>query len=127
MMTNRTHDLIAARATELCGMLMIGDGMLAMAEPQRHILLWSSGPPVWERWMKSLVRYPTVIRVLGALEFAAGVWMCERQYEGLPCGERRMEGGAAKPTLRASGTAEREPAGTQTAPQATGRFSEMAR
>ena len=69
----------ARRAMEVTAMMMIGDGLLALTEPQRHCMLWKAGPRFWERMMEPFVDHPTMTRALGAAELALGFWLATVQ------------------------------------------------
>lgn len=71
--------LVASRALECLGLTMIGDGLLALIEPRRHIALWLRGPEAWEDAMRLFARHPQATRLCGALELAAGLWLASRQ------------------------------------------------
>jgi hypothetical protein len=71
--------MVAERLAELVGMLMIGDGVLAVLEPEHHMRLWRQGPAAWERIMDPFVKRPGLTRRLGAAEVALGVWLASRQ------------------------------------------------
>jgi hypothetical protein len=64
---------------ETAAMLMVGDGILAVLEPRRHVKLWMDGPKPWRATMKPFVTRPGMTRVLGALELGLGVWLASRQ------------------------------------------------
>jgi hypothetical protein len=67
------------RGKELLAMCMIGDGVLAVIDPRRHVRLWERGPEVWERTMRPFAQRPTLTRLIGLAEAAVGVWLGRRQ------------------------------------------------
>lgn len=71
--------MIAERAAECLAMLMIGDGVLALVEPRRHLRLWEDGPSWWRGLVEPFVRRPNLTRCLGAGEIALGIWLAARQ------------------------------------------------
>ena len=71
--------MVRERFAELVGMLMIGDGVLAVLEPSRHARLWREGPATWEWMVDPFVKRPGLTRWLGAVEVAAGIWLASRQ------------------------------------------------
>jgi hypothetical protein len=71
--------MIAERAKECLAMMMIGDGVLAMLEPRRHMLLWEEGPSWWRAMVEPFANRPTLTRCVGAGELALGVWLASRQ------------------------------------------------
>lgn len=68
------------RIKETVAMMMIGDGLLALAEPERHCQLWMAGPQFWQRAVEPFVENPPLARALGAVELVAGFWLASRQY-----------------------------------------------
>jgi hypothetical protein len=71
--------MFSERAQELLGMLMIGDGVLALAEPRRHALLWRAGPAWWRELVDPFVDRPALTRALGAAGALFGLWLASRQ------------------------------------------------
>jgi hypothetical protein len=71
--------MFSERFKELIGMIMIGDGVLAFLEPERHAQLWQAGPPAWEQMMEPFVRRPELGRWLGAAGILCGIWLASRQ------------------------------------------------
>jgi hypothetical protein len=67
------------RCKESFGLMLIGDGVLALLEPERHVRLWAEGPRLWRMLMKPFVSRPTITRVVGGLELAFGLWLSSRQ------------------------------------------------
>lgn len=67
--------MIAERVKECIGMMMIGDGVLGLVSPQRHVALWESGPPWWRSMMEPFVDRPTLTRCVGAALLAGGLWL----------------------------------------------------
>ncbi|CAN5179140.1 hypothetical protein BH20GEM2_BH20GEM2_21530 [soil metagenome] len=71
MLTNRVKELFAIS--------LIGDGVLALFQPHRHLRLWREGPEPWRRAMGPFLRHPGLTRVLGAAEAGFGIWWASRQ------------------------------------------------
>jgi hypothetical protein len=71
--------MIAKRAMECVAMMMIGDGVLALVEPRRHVSLWVAGPRWWRAMMEPFLDRPGLSRCVGAGEVALGVWLAHRQ------------------------------------------------
>jgi len=67
--------MISKRLLETIAMLMIGDSVLAMLSPRRHLSLWLDGPRWWQRTCQPLVGRPRLIRVLGLLGCGLGLWL----------------------------------------------------
>lgn len=64
---------------ELVAMLMIGDGVIALAQPRRHALLWRFGPASYRDAMEAFVRRPGLTRLLGGVQAGLGLWLASRQ------------------------------------------------
>ena len=71
------------RLKELTGMLMIGDGLLAVVAPRGHVGLWRTGPRPFRRMVRALLAHPAATRAVGAAEAAIGYWLAERQFAEL--------------------------------------------
>lgn len=88
------------RVNEIVGMLMVGDGMIAMAHPVKHVELWRGGPPAWDRVMGYFSERPMLTRAFGAAELGFGIWLMLRQID--------MDRPSLRQTLRRRGSALRE-------------------
>lgn len=69
------------RLMEILAMLAIGDGVVQLAAPRRHMLLWEAGPEGVRRATRFFANNPNLTRLLGATEVALGVWLALRQYK----------------------------------------------
>lgn len=74
------------RLLELLAILMVGDGLLALLYPRRHLRLWRFGPRLYEEIVDWQIARPTITRLIGAGVLGAGLLLAERQYAAL---ERR--------------------------------------
>lgn len=72
--------MLRKRLTELVAIGLIGDGVVALAAPERHSLLWLEGSENWRRFMRLFAERPMLTRVLAAGEVAVGLWLALRQY-----------------------------------------------
>ena len=79
--------MLAKRLMETAAMTIIGDGMLCMVSPRRHISLWLSGPRWWRRMFEPFVDHPDLTRVLGAFGVGFGLWLAWRQEPSAELGE----------------------------------------
>lgn len=68
------------RITEFAAMVVIGDGVLALAAPRKHNLLWRIGPDGFKRAMEWFAGRPALTRFLAAAQITAGLWLALRQY-----------------------------------------------
>jgi len=76
-MTNT--ELIQKRVIESLAMITIGDGVLGLIQPRRHILLWRSGPRVWRRTMTRLARRTGLTQLFALAAIGLGIWLASRQ------------------------------------------------
>ena len=71
--------MIRQRATEIAALLMVGDGVIGMLQPERHARLWQSGLRPYRAAMEPLVRHRGLTRAIAAAQVAAGLWWASRQ------------------------------------------------
>jgi hypothetical protein len=67
------------RLLDFLGMLLVGDGLLTLADPQRHCLLWEIGPKPCRELMDECARHPTMTRCIGLTETVLGILLAEAQ------------------------------------------------
>lgn len=69
------------RARELLGLMMIGEGVTGLIQPQQYLLFWKIGP----RWLRdaaeTFAQHPRITRAFCAGEIAAGLWLALREIE----------------------------------------------
>lgn len=75
----KNHQLLYKRCKESIGMMLIGDGLLALLEPRRHVGLWAEGPRLWKGMMKPFVSHPGLTRFVAGLELGLGAWLSSQQ------------------------------------------------
>jgi hypothetical protein len=75
-----TGNLATRRALECLGMCLIGDGLLSVAAPQRHVGLWRTNVEPWRSLIEPFAEHPQFTRMMGALELCTGFWLASRQY-----------------------------------------------
>ena len=68
----------AARLGDTVGIMLIGDGVVGLLNPQRHARLWRHGPGPYRRLMDVFIERPGLTRVLSAIELTVGVWIAQR-------------------------------------------------
>jgi hypothetical protein len=71
--------MIGARLKEVLGLMMIGEGVLAMIYPQRYLSLWRMGPQPVRDLVDWCTAHPDTARALAAVEAGAGLWLATRQ------------------------------------------------
>jgi len=58
---------------------LIGDGLLALVNPERDALAWRFGPEPFRSLMGYMSKRPALTRWVGATQIAAGVWLAMRE------------------------------------------------
>ncbi len=77
-MARATHDpemtaLLARRGAEMAAVFMIGDGLLGLVQPKRHVDLWQENAMGAEKLVAPFKGHPKRRRVYGALQILAGL------------------------------------------------------
>jgi hypothetical protein len=67
------------RLKELGAMMMVGDGVIGLATPERHCRLWKVGPEPCQRLMEQFAERPGLTRAFCAAEVALGLWLAVQQ------------------------------------------------
>jgi len=75
----RDCELLQKRVLESVAMIMIGDGVLGLLEPRRHVLLWRSGPRFWRKTLTPFARRPGLTQLFALAELGLGIWLGSRQ------------------------------------------------
>ena len=60
-------------SAEMLAIMMIGDGVLALTQPRRHMQLWNAGPEPWRKLCTYFERRPALTRATGAGFIALGL------------------------------------------------------
>jgi hypothetical protein len=71
--------LISRWAKESLAMMMIGDALVTLVDPQRHCRLWMKGPEKWRQFISVFVQHPSITRGLALGELGLGMWLAEKQ------------------------------------------------
>jgi hypothetical protein len=71
--------LISRWAKESLAMMMIGDALVTVVDPQRHCRLWMKGPEKWRQFISVFVQQPGITRGLALGELGLGMWLAEKQ------------------------------------------------
>ena len=71
--------MMSKRLLEAAAMTIIGDGMLCLVSPRRHLSLWLNGPRWWRRMSEPFIRHPDLTRAMGAFGVGFGLWLAWRQ------------------------------------------------
>lgn len=70
---------LSRRAAEMAATFMIGDGLLGLLQPQRHVALWQEGAGGAEWLVRPFVGRPTLRRAYAVVQIAAGLTLAARQ------------------------------------------------
>jgi hypothetical protein len=69
---------MALRLKHITSMVLVGDGLLALVNPEREALAWRMGPEPFRSLMGYMAKRPTLTRWVGASQIAVGVWWALR-------------------------------------------------
>ncbi|GEM_PF-4765387 len=78
----REQDMMAnwvARTAEMAAIFMVGDGLIGLAQPRRHVELWKKDALGTEVMVAPFVDRPGRRRLYAAAQIAAGLWLASRQ------------------------------------------------
>lgn len=75
----KNGELVKRMAAESLAMIMVGDALVTLVDPERHIRLWMKGPDPLRGFMNSFLKRPWLTRGLALAELGAGIWLAERQ------------------------------------------------
>ena len=67
-----------ARAAEMAAVFMIGDGLLGLLQPERHLELWETDAAGAELLVRPFRGRPNRRRLYGAVQVAAGLALAAR-------------------------------------------------
>ena len=73
------NEIVNSRLKESVAIVLIGDGVVALADPKRHARLWQGGPEVWQNLIKPFIDRPYLTQILAVLEIGFGMWLASRQ------------------------------------------------
>lgn len=75
MHDSRDSGIMGRRVGELVAMAMIGDSIITLIRPRRHVTLWRQGPGWWRGLMDRFTDHPTATRGLALMELGSGLWL----------------------------------------------------
>ncbi|WP_294263623.1 hypothetical protein [uncultured Sphingomonas sp.] len=67
------------RAGEMAATFMIGDGLLGLLQPRRHVALWAHEAMGAETLVAPFRGHPNRRRAYAVVQIAAGLWLASRQ------------------------------------------------
>ena len=68
-----------ARAAEMAAIFMVGDGLIGLLQPHRHVDLWKDDALGTEKLVKPFVDRPGRRRLYAVVQIAAGLALAARQ------------------------------------------------
>jgi len=77
--TPEMSSLAVRRAGEMAAVFMIGDGLLGLLQPERHVDLWRSKLKAVDLLVRPFAGHPGRRRLYGAMQLAAGIALAARQ------------------------------------------------
>ena len=69
---------MALRLKHITSMVLVGDGLLALVNPEREALAWRMGPEPFRSLMGYMAKRPTLTRWVGAAQIGLGIWWASR-------------------------------------------------
>ncbi len=64
---------------ETLTMMMIGDAVLSILFPKKHLQLWRVGPFANSKTVDFFVEHPGLTQLISAIEIALALWLASRQ------------------------------------------------
>lgn len=74
---------LSRRAAEMAATFMIGDGLLGLLQPDRHVALWQEQAGGAEWLVRPFVGRPSLRRAYAVVQIAAGLALAARQLPTL--------------------------------------------
>lgn len=74
-----TDDTLTKRITEMAAIFMIGDGILGLLQPRRHVDLWKAKALGSERLVQPFVNHPQRRRAYAVGQIGLGLLLAMRQ------------------------------------------------
>jgi len=71
-------NLAMKRAAEMAAVFMIGDGLLGLLQPKRHVKLWRSDVAAVDILVRPFAKHPERRRLYGVAQAAAGLFLASR-------------------------------------------------
>lgn len=74
---------LGKRAAEMAATFMIGDGLLGLLQPRRHVVLWQDDAAGAELLVRPFIDRPGRRRAYALVQIAAGLALAARQRSGV--------------------------------------------
>lgn len=72
---------LPGRVAEMAAVFMIGDGLLGLTQPERHVALWDHQAMGADAVVRPFSGRPALRRAYGAVQLIAGLWLASRQRD----------------------------------------------
>lgn len=66
------------RTAEMAAIFMVGDGLIGLLQPRRHVDLWRSEQPALDRLVRPFAGKPGRRRLYGAVQIAGGLLLASQ-------------------------------------------------
>ena len=66
------------RTAEMAAIFMVGDGLLGLLQPRRHVALWRSEVTAADLMVRPFAHRPGARRAYGIVQLGAGLWLASR-------------------------------------------------
>ncbi|WP_243644161.1 hypothetical protein [Sphingomonas sp. PP-CE-1A-559] len=73
------ENIWGSRAAEMAAIFMVGDGLIGLLQPRRHVDLWKDEALGTEKLVKPFVDQPGRRRLYAVVQIAAGLALAARQ------------------------------------------------
>ena len=80
--TGEAVELAVRRTAEMAAMFMIGDGLLGLLQPDRHVALWRSDVAAADALVRPFAGRPGRRRVYALAQIAGGIALAAAQRAG---------------------------------------------
>lgn len=70
---------LTSRAAEMAAIFMVGDGMVGLLQPRRHVDLWKDDALGAQRTVAPFINHPGRRRAYALVQIAAGLLLASRQ------------------------------------------------
>jgi hypothetical protein len=75
------QNIWVSRAAEMAAIFMVGDGLIGLLQPSRHVDLWKDDALGTEKLVKPFVDRPGRRRLYAVVQIAAGLALAARQKQ----------------------------------------------
>lgn len=79
-MDQATLSTARRRTTEMAAIFMVGDGLIGLLQPERHVALWRSRAPALDWVIRPFAGRPGARRLYGLVQIGCGLALAARQH-----------------------------------------------